>query len=151
MNMLAQKKRPRQGGAAACARKTDPAPLGGASQSSRNALITLHASARRSRDRAALAGDVDGSGMSSLSTLESFEFDTVKLDMGFIRKIGTQKVESIIRSTIELSHALGATVIAEGVENDMQLNFLRESDCDMIQGYYFFKPMSGVEFAKVLS
>ncbi len=92
-----------------------------------------------------------GSGMSSLSTLESFEFDTVKLDMGFIRKIGTQKVESIIRSTIELSHALGATVIAEGVENDMQLNFLRESDCDMIQGYYFFKPMTGVDFAKVLS
>lgn len=92
-----------------------------------------------------------GSGMSSLSTLENFSFDIVKLDMGFIRKIGIQnKAEIIIKSTIELSHALGATVTAEGVETKEQLDFLRDCGCDYIQGYYFYKPLPEEEFAELL-
>lgn len=92
-----------------------------------------------------------GSGMSSLSTLENFSFDIVKLDMGFVRKIGIQnKAEIIIKSTIELSHALGATVIAEGVETKEQLDFLRDCGCDYIQGYYFYKPLPEEEFAELL-
>ena len=92
-----------------------------------------------------------GSGMSSLSTLENFEFDVVKLDMGFVRKIGIQeKAEIIIKSTIELSHALGATVTAEGVETEAQLGFLRDAGCDHIQGYYFYKPLPEDEFSKLL-
>ena len=92
-----------------------------------------------------------GSGMSSLSTLENFEFDTVKLDMGFIHKIGLQKkAEIIIKSTIELAHALGATVTAEGVETAEQLEFLRESGCDHIQGYYFYRPMPEADFSSLL-
>ena len=93
-----------------------------------------------------------GSGMSSLSTLENFEFDIVKLDIGFIRKIGIHaKAETIIESTIKLSHALGATVTAEGVENETQLKFLRDCGCDYIQGYYFYKPMAPEEFLTVLN
>ena len=89
--------------------------------------------------------------MSSLSTLENFEFDVVKLDMGFIHKIGLQKkAEIIIRSTIELSHALGATVTAEGVETAQQLDFLRDAGCDHIQGFYFYKPMPEEDFSKLL-
>lgn len=92
-----------------------------------------------------------GSGMSSLSTLENFEFDSVKLDMGFIRKIGIQeKAEIIIRSTIDLSHALGATVTAEGVEKKEQLDFLRDAGCDHIQGYYFYRPLPEEEFSSLL-
>ena len=92
-----------------------------------------------------------GSGMSSLSTLENFEFDIVKLDMGFVRKIGIQeKAEIIIRSTIELSHALGATVTAEGVETEAQLSFLRDAGCDHIQGFYFYKPLPEDEFSALL-
>ncbi|MCR4755032.1 MAG: GGDEF domain-containing phosphodiesterase [Lachnospiraceae bacterium] len=92
-----------------------------------------------------------GSGMSSLSTLENFEFDVVKLDMGFIHKIGLQKkAEIIIKSTIELSHALGATVTAEGVETAQQLDFLRDAGCDHIQGFYFYKPMPEEDFSKLL-
>ncbi len=92
-----------------------------------------------------------GSGMSSLSTLENFSFDIVKLDMGFIRKIGIQNnAEIIIRSTIELSHALGATVTAEGVETKEQLDFLRNCGCDYIQGYYFYKPLPEEEFAQLM-
>lgn len=92
-----------------------------------------------------------GSGMSSLSTLESFEFDTIKLDMGFISQIGKNpKAESIIKHTIGLSHDIGAKVVAEGVENRNQLEFLQSMHCDMIQGYYFYRPMPEEEFAKLL-
>ena len=92
-----------------------------------------------------------GSGMSSLSTLESFEFDVIKLDMGFINKIGKSiKAEGIIKHTIGLSHDIGVKVVAEGVETEEQLTFLQEAGCDMIQGYYFYRPMSEEEFSKLL-
>ncbi|MBQ8947780.1 MAG: EAL domain-containing protein [Lachnospiraceae bacterium] len=92
-----------------------------------------------------------GSGMSSLSTLENFDFDIVKLDMGFIRKIGIiDKAEMIIKSTIDLSHALGAKVTAEGVETKEQLDFLSRAGCDYIQGYYFYKPVPEDELEKIL-
>ncbi|WP_026653566.1 EAL domain-containing protein [Butyrivibrio proteoclasticus] len=92
-----------------------------------------------------------GSGMSSLSMLENFNFDIIKLDMGFVRKIGlNDKVESIIITTIGLAHMIGAKVTAEGVETEEQLKFLRDYDCDYIQGYYFYKPMPEAEFEKLL-
>ncbi len=92
-----------------------------------------------------------GSGMSSLSTLELYDFDTIKLDMGFIRKIGkSPKAEAIIRHTIGMAHDMGAKVIAEGVEYKEQLQFLQSVGCDMIQGYYFYKPMPEEEFAGLL-
>ncbi len=92
-----------------------------------------------------------GSGMSSLSTLELYDFDTIKLDMGFIRKIGkSSKAEAIIRHTIGMAHDMGAKVIAEGVEYKEQLEFLQAVGCDMIQGYYFYKPMPEEEFAELL-
>ena len=92
-----------------------------------------------------------GSGMSSLSMLENFSFDIIKLDMGFIRKIGiNKKAESIIITTIGLAHMIGAKVTAEGVETKEQFEFLRNYDCDYIQGYYFYKPMPEKEFEKIL-
>lgn len=93
-----------------------------------------------------------GSGMSSLSTLESFEFDIIKLDMGFVSQIGkTKRTEAIIKHIIGLAHDIGAKVVAEGVETKEQLEFLCEVDCDMIQGYYFYKPMPEEEFIKLLA
>lgn len=92
-----------------------------------------------------------GSGMSSLSTLESFEFDIIKLDMGFIMQIGKNaKSEAIIKHTIGLAHDVGARVVAEGVEKKEQLEFLQSVGCDMIQGYYFYKPMPQEEFELLL-
>ncbi len=92
-----------------------------------------------------------GSGMSSLSTLESFGFDIVKLDMGFIRKIGKSRTaEAIIESTVQLAHAIGSKVTAEGVETQEQLDFLKNIGCDMIQGYYYYKPMREEEFLEIL-
>lgn len=93
-----------------------------------------------------------GSGMSSLSTLESYEFDTIKLDIGFIRKIGqSSKAETIIRSTISMAHAFGSDVIAEGVETEQQLAFLSDAGCDMIQGYYFYRPMPEDDFSDLMN
>lgn len=92
-----------------------------------------------------------GSGMSSLSTLESFGFDTIKLDMGFIRKIGTSHTaEAIIRSTIDMAHSLNAVIVAEGVETKEQNDFLYDAGCDLIQGYLYYKPMPEDEFIEVL-
>ena len=92
-----------------------------------------------------------GNGMSALSTLELYDFDIIKLDMGFIRRIGhNTKTEAIIRHTIGLAHTLGAKVVAEGVETKEQLEFLQSVDCDMIQGYYFYKPMPEEEFLRLL-
>lgn len=93
-----------------------------------------------------------GSGMSSLSMLQNFNFDIIKLDMGFIRKIGlNDKVEAIIITTIGLAHMIGAKVTAEGVETNEQVKFLRDYDCDYIQGYYFYKPMPEAEFEELLN
>ena len=93
-----------------------------------------------------------GSGMSSLSTLESFHFDVIKLDMGFVHKIGKRaNAEAIISATIRLSHDLGAKVTAEGVETEEQVAFLRDAGVDYIQGYYFYKPMPEDDFRKVLT
>lgn len=100
----------------------------------------------------ALMLDDFGSGMSSFSTLESFEFDVIKLDMGFTAQIGkSRKAEAIIKHIIGLSHDTEAKVVAEGVETKEQLSFLQSVGCDMIQGYYFYKPMPEEEFAALLT
>ncbi len=99
----------------------------------------------------ALMLDDFGSGMSSFSTLESFEFDVIKLDMGFTAQIGkSRKAEAIIKHIVGLSHDTEAKVVAEGVETKEQLAFLQSVGCDMIQGYYFYKPMPEEEFAALL-
>lgn len=92
-----------------------------------------------------------GSGMSSLSTLESFEFDTIKLDMGFINKIGKSRTaETIIRSTIKMAHGLNALTVAEGVERQEQSDFLEDAGCDMMQGFLYYRPMPEDKFSEIL-
>lgn len=92
-----------------------------------------------------------GSGYSSFSTFSNYDFDIIKLDMGFVQKIGTDpKTKSIIHSIIDMSHHMNAKVIAEGVETQSQLDFLYRHDCDYIQGYYFSKPLSCMEFEELM-
>lgn len=92
-----------------------------------------------------------GSGMSSLSAMEQFPFDIVKLDMGLVRRIGTGKrSEALLLGTIGLVHAMGGNIVAEGVETKEQWDFLKDAGCDMVQGYYKYKPMPEEEFAKLL-
>ena len=88
-----------------------------------------------------------GSGYSSFSMLQSYDFDILKLDMGFVRKIeSSEKTREIIKSIIGMAHRIGAKIVAEGAETDQQVEFLKENDCDYIQGYYFSKPLPQKEF-----
>ena len=81
----------------------------------------------------------------------SNEFDIIKIDMSFIHQIGkSPKTEIILKSIISMAHQLGLKIVAEGVETQDQLQFLRENDCDFIQGFYFYKPMEEDAFAEIL-
>ena len=92
-----------------------------------------------------------GSGVSSFSTIREYEFDVLKLDMGFTRKIGTNaKNDNIIISVIDLAHRLDMKVIAEGVETREQADFLKENGCDFFQGYYFSRPVPQDQFEALL-
>lgn len=92
-----------------------------------------------------------GSGYSSFSTLRDYNFDIAKLDMGFIQQLGKgNQIKSIIHSIIDMFHHMNVKVIAEGVETEAQLDFLRRHGCDYIQGYYFSKPLPQDEFEKLL-
>lgn len=84
-----------------------------------------------------------GTEFSSLSRLKDLPVDRLKIDMQFINGIGINtKDESIIAVMIHLAKRLGLKVIAEGVETADQLVFLKAENCDEIQGYYYYKPMS---------
>jgi diguanylate cyclase (GGDEF)-like protein len=88
-----------------------------------------------------IAMDDFGTGFSSLSYLQRFPFDKLKLDQSFVRGIETSDQScAIARATISMAHALGMTVTAEGVETDAQARFLREQGCDELQGFLFSRP-----------
>jgi diguanylate cyclase (GGDEF)-like protein/PAS domain S-box-containing protein len=89
-----------------------------------------------------LAVDDFGTGYSSLAYLKRFPLDTLKIDATFIRNLPLDGNDcSITEASISLGHKLGLEVLAEGVENSEQYEFLRAHDCDLIQGYYVSPPM----------
>ena len=84
-----------------------------------------------------------GSGYSSLNMLKDIKMDTIKLDMGFLRKTrNNERSMSIVSNVIHLSKRLGMEVVTEGVETREQVDALTMMGCDVFQGYYFAKPMS---------
>ena len=92
-----------------------------------------------------------GTGVSTFETVRDYTFDALKLDMGFVKKIGKdQKSDAIVVSIIDLAHRMGMKVVAEGIENQQQSDFLRAHGCDYLQGFYNYKPMSAEEFSKLL-
>jgi len=92
-----------------------------------------------------------GTGYSSMTYLSRFPIDVVKIDQSFIRDITTNPVNAAIaQATIAMSHKLGKTVLAEGVETIEQMQYLRRSECDEMQGYYFSKPCPPDDIARLL-
>ncbi len=99
-----------------------------------------------------LALDDFGTGYSSLSYLRTLPIDVLKIDKSFIDGIVIEeKSEYIINSIVELSHYLSLLVVAEGVETKEQLDFLKRISCDVIQGYYFSRPVEFDEAIRMIS
>lgn len=98
-----------------------------------------------------IAMDDFGSGYSSLNSLKDFPIDIIKLDMGFFKvkdstKETNNKGGNIVTSVVQMAHALQLITIAEGVENESQARFLTSIGCDIIQGFYYSKPIPEEEF-----
>lgn len=87
-----------------------------------------------------------GSGYSSLNMLKNVEVDVLKLDKAFLENETQERGNQIISKVIELSENLHMKVVSEGVETKEQADFLAEAGCDMVQGYYFARPMPVTEF-----
>ena len=95
----------------------------------------------------AIAIDDYGSGLSSLTYLKQIEADELKIDKSFIIALGSSHRDPlIVRSTIDLAHALGMVVTAEGVETPAALALLTVMGCDMVQGYLIGRPMQRDDF-----
>jgi diguanylate cyclase (GGDEF)-like protein/PAS domain S-box-containing protein len=95
-----------------------------------------------------IAVDDFGTGYSSLNYLKQFPIDVLKIDRSFVDGVpGGEQDAQIARAIIAMAHSLNLAVIAEGVETHEQLDFLREHDCDQVQGYLFGKPMAACQFA----
>lgn len=98
-----------------------------------------------------LAIDDFGTGYSSLSYLRHFPIHSIKIDRSFVGGITTNSSDAAIaRAVIAMAQNLGVRVVAEGVENEKQLTFLRSYECHEVQGYYFFPPMPAKNIGQIL-
>ncbi len=117
------------------------------SASTRNTRVLEQLTALRVR----IAIDDFGTGYSSLSYLHSFPVDTIKIDQSFVQKLDdTVTSRALVRTVIDLARAVGGTTVAEGVANQRQLDILAELNCDLVQGFYFSRPLSAAACAEFL-
>ena len=99
-----------------------------------------------------LAVDDFGTGYSSLAYLKQFPIDVIKIDRSFINRIGDDHDDTaIVRSIIDLAKSLRLRVTSEGIETAEQWDHLRDLSCDLGQGYYFARPLTGAAFSAILS
>ena len=98
-----------------------------------------------------IAIDDFGTGAASLDYLRKLPADRIKIDQSFVRNIGVDPDdEAIVRATIEMAHRLKRGVVAEGVEIEQHLQFLRANHCDELQGYLFCRPLPQASFERLL-
>ena len=99
-----------------------------------------------------IAIDDFGTGAASLDYLRRLPADRIKIDQSFVRNIGVDPDdEAIVRATIDMAHRLKRAVVAEGVETEQHMEFLRAHGCDELQGYLFSRPLPPATFDKLLA
>ena len=93
------------------------------------------------------AVDDFGTGYSSLAYLRRFALDVLKIDGSFVKGLGSEAFdETIVKTVIGMAHSLGLEVVAEGVETAVQLQFLEDNRCDIVQGYAISPPLAAADF-----
>jgi diguanylate cyclase (GGDEF)-like protein len=98
-----------------------------------------------------IALDDFGTGYSSLGYLHRFEVDKIKIDRSFTQSLGQgTKAAAVIKAIVSLGHAMSLTVTAEGVETEIQMNFLQTAGCNEMQGYLFSKALSQEQITRLL-
>ena len=98
-----------------------------------------------------IALDDFGTGYSSLSYLRDFPIDVLKIDQSFVFRIGqAEKDDAIVRAIFAMGHSLGMKIVAEGVETETHLAFLKEQGCDVVQGYLISRPIPADQLTKML-
>jgi EAL domain-containing protein (putative c-di-GMP-specific phosphodiesterase class I) len=111
--------------------------------------VTLRTLKKLKQLGVSIAIDDFGTGYSSLSYLRRFPVDKVKIDRSFVSEIpGERDQGALVSAIIALAHALQIQVVAEGVENEAQREFLRSCGCDFIQGFLVGKPVDADTAAK---
>jgi EAL domain-containing protein (putative c-di-GMP-specific phosphodiesterase class I) len=99
-----------------------------------------------------VAIDDFGTGAAALDYLRRLPANRIKIDQSFVRNIGIDPDdEAIVRATVDIAHRLKRSVIAEGVEVEQHLQFLRATGCDELQGYLFCRPLPSASFEHLLS
>jgi len=99
-----------------------------------------------------LSVDDFGTGYSALGYLKSYPFDILKIDKSFVRDVSSDPTDAALtRAIIYMAHSLGLEVIAEGVEDQLQAEFLRAEGCDYCQGYFYGKPQPEADFIAQLA
>ena len=92
-----------------------------------------------------------GSGYSSLNMLSAMPIDVLKMDMKFIRNIENSETDlRLVKLILDIARYLELRVVAEGVETEGQLSLLRDASCDLVQGFYFSRPLPPEEFEKLI-
>lgn len=87
-----------------------------------------------------------GSGFSSLGLLKEFDVDTIKLDRLFFLDMSKPKAEDVVECLIDLAGRLKVKTVAEGIETQEQIDFLKQIHCDMVQGFFYSRPLRAEEF-----
>ncbi|MDD5579858.1 MAG: EAL domain-containing protein [Methylobacter sp.] len=98
-----------------------------------------------------LSMDDFGTGFSSLSYLKNFPLDVLKIDQAFVRELESdESSQAIVRAILALADGLGMKTVAEGVETEAQLEFLKQHQCGIFQGFLFSRPIPAEDFLKLL-